>query len=140
MSRSEHTPWWLFSLTGAVLAVLATWISAALKLPLFVALEVTSTAQLASISPLDAALFSAGIAAAGGLLGALFPLTRRLDFLPLWAQDAASGVALTLVGAGICAAAFGFPLGWNASTLMMLAFLLGAGSYLGVSVGAGVRE
>lgn len=85
-------------------------------------------------------LFSFVVAFAGGLLGAILPLTRQLDFLPLWAQDAASGIVLTLVAFGICMAVFGFPFGWNTSTAMMLVFGTAVGGYLGISVGAGLRD
>lgn len=136
----EYRPWWFFALAGGVLAVISTWLTAALKVPVFWALGTMSWEQLASVSPLDAMLFSAGVAAAGGVLGAILPLTRRCRFLPLWAQDALSGIALTLIAFGICTAVFGFPFGWNTPTMMMLAFGIGVGGYLGISVGAGVRE
>jgi hypothetical protein len=135
----EYRPWWVFALAGGVLAVISTWLIAALKVPVFLALGTMSWEQLASVSPLDAMLFSAGVAAAGGVLGAILPLTRRLEFLPLWAQDAASGIVLTLIAFGLCMVIFEFPLGWNAPTMMMLVFGIGAGGYLGISVGAGVR-
>lgn len=139
MNQTER-PWWIFALSGAVLAVVTTWVSAALKIPVFLAVGEMSWEQLASVSFLEAVLFSAGVAAAGALLGAILPLTRRFGFLPLWAQDATSGIMLTLVAFGICMAVFGFPFGFNAPTLLMLAFAIGVGAYLGISVGAGVRE